>query len=43
MLATASKLGNLASLEAIFAAKLFMAVNLALTTLVLTFVNLFRH
>lgn len=43
MLTPASELGELESLEAIFAAKLFMVLNRALTTLVRTFPGLFRH
>ena len=43
MLAATSELGELASLEAIFAAKLFRVCHRALTTLVRTFLGLFRH
>jgi hypothetical protein len=42
MLTPASELGELASLEAVFAAKLLMVLNHALTTLVRTF-GLLRH
>ena len=43
MLAATSELGELASLDAIFAAKLFMVFNHALTTLVRTCFGIFRH